>query len=83
MKNFHYQLFCHLSLQGKKQIIFYLVMNMYLQQNNLEKIFQGLNFMKLVLYLLMGGIDLEFLLPLSIMLKNLCGWEIKGYYKIY
>lgn len=58
-------------------------MSMYLQQSNLERNFLGLNFMKLVLYLLMGGIDLEFPLSPLTMSKSSCGWEIKGYYNIY
>lgn len=37
--------------------------------------------MKLVLYSLMGATDLEFPLSLLTILKNLCGWGIKGYYK--
>lgn len=57
----------------------YLGMNMYLQQSSLEKILPGLSFMKLEHCSLMAEIDLEFPLPLSIQLRSLCGWGIKGY----
>lgn len=57
----------------------YLGMSMYLQRSSLEKILPGLSFMKLEHCLLMAEIDLEFPLPLSIQLRSLCGWGIKGY----
>lgn len=82
-ENFHSVHLYRLLLQGKNRIMFYQATSMFLQQSNSEKTSPGLNFTRPVLYLPMGGIDSECPLPLLIASRNLCGWGIKGYYKIY
>lgn len=67
------------SFQGRRVIMLYLGMSMYLLRNSSERILQGLNFTRLERYSPMAEIGLELALPPSIQSRNSCGWGIKGY----